>query len=66
MSIFAGRFRAVRIIFDILIIIHDMKRFYLILSAALMMFSSFSASAAENAEPKNNFKLYGFVRNYFI
>jgi hypothetical protein len=43
-----------------------MKRFYLILSAALLMFSSFSASAAEKAEPKNNFKLYGFVRNYFI
>ena len=66
MSIFADRFRAVRIIFEILIIIQDMKRFYLILSAALLMLSSFSASAAEKAEPKNNFKLYGFVRNYFI
>ena len=66
MSIFADRFWAVRIIFEILIIIQDMKRFYLILSAALLMLSSFSASAAEKAEPKNNFKLYGFVRNYFI
>ena len=43
-----------------------MKRFNLILSAALLMLSSFSASAAEKTEPKNNFKLYGFVRNYFI
>ena len=40
-----------------------MKRFYLILSAALL---SLCASAAEKAEPKNNFKLYGFIRNYFI
>ena len=66
MSIFADRFWAVRIIFEILIIIQDMKRFYLILSAALLMLSSFGVSAAEKAEPKNNFKLYGFVRNYFI
>ena len=65
MSIFADRFRAVRIIFDILIIMHNMKRFYLILSAALLVLSSFSASAADKAEPKNNFKLYGFIRNYF-
>ena len=43
-----------------------MKRFYLILSAVLLALGSFSASAAEKAEPKNNFKLYGFVRNYFI
>ena len=43
-----------------------MKRFYLILSAALLMLSSFGASAAEKAEPKNNFKIYGFIRNYFI
>ena len=42
-----------------------MKRFYLILSAALVAFCTFSASAAEKAEPKNNFKLYGFIRNYF-
>ncbi len=43
-----------------------MKRFYLILSAALLALGAFSASAAEKAEPKNNFKLYGFIRNYFI
>ena len=42
-----------------------MKRFILILSAAILAFGSFSASAAEKAEPKNNFKLYGFIRNYF-
>ena len=43
-----------------------MKRFYLILSAALLALGTFSASAAEKAEAKNNFKLYGFIRNYFI
>ena len=43
-----------------------MKRFYLILSAALLALGTFSASAAEKAEPKNNFKLYGFIRNYFV
>jgi hypothetical protein len=43
-----------------------MKRFYLILSAALLALGTFSAPAAEKAEPKNNFKLYGFIRNYFI
>ena len=42
-----------------------MKRFYLILSAAVLALASFSASAAEKAEPKNNFKIYGFIRNYF-
>ena len=42
-----------------------MKRFILILSAAILGFGSFNASAAEKAEPKNNFKLYGFIRNYF-
>ena len=42
-----------------------MKRFILILSAALLAFGSFNASAAEKAEPKNNFKIYGFIRNYF-
>ena len=42
-----------------------MKRFYLILSALLLAFGSMNASAAEKAEPKNNFKLYGFIRNYF-
>ena len=43
-----------------------MKRFYLILSADLLALGTFSASAAEKAEPKNNFKLYVFNRNYFI
>lgn len=42
-----------------------MKRFYIILSAAVLALSSFSATASEKAEPKNNFKLYGFIRNYF-
>ena len=42
-----------------------MKRFYLILSVILLALCAFSASAAEKAEPKNNFKLYGFIRNYF-
>ena len=42
-----------------------MKRFYLILSAVLLSLGTVSASAAEKAEPKNNFKLYGFIRNYF-
>ena len=42
-----------------------MKYFKLIISAALIAFSAFSASAAEKAEPKNNFKIYGFIRNYF-
>ena len=46
-------------------IIITMKRFILILSAAILAFGSFSASAAEKAESKNNFKLYGFIRNYF-
>ena len=43
-----------------------MKRFYLILSAALLALGTFGASAAEKAEAKNNFKLYGFIRNYFV
>ena len=42
-----------------------MKYFKLFISAALIAFSAFSASAAEKAEPKNNFKIYGFIRNYF-
>ena len=42
-----------------------MKRFILIISAAILAFCSFNASAAEKAEPKNNFKIYGFIRNYF-
>ena len=45
---------------------YTMKRFYLILSALLLASASLNASAAEKAEPKNNFKLYGFIRNYFI
>jgi hypothetical protein len=46
-----------------------MKRFYIMLSAALLSLCSVNSAAAEleqNAEPKNHFKLYGFVRNYFI
>jgi hypothetical protein len=46
-----------------------MKRVYLILSAVLLSFCALNAAAAEKeqkAEPKNNFKLYGFIRNYFI
>ena len=46
-----------------------MKRVYLILSAVLLSFCTLSAAAAEKeqkAEPKNNFKLYGFIRNYFV
>ena len=43
-----------------------MKRFYLILTAVLMGFGAFGASAADKPAPKNNFKLYGFIRNYFI
>ena len=43
-----------------------MKRFYLILTAVLMVFGAFGASAADKPAPKNNFKLYGFIRNYFI
>ena len=46
-----------------------MKRFYIMLSAALLSLCSVNSAAAEpeqKAEPKNHFKLYGFVRNYFI
>ena len=46
-----------------------MKRFYLMLSAALLSLCAVNSVAAEpeqKAEPKNHFKLYGFVRNYFI
>ena len=43
-----------------------MKRFNLILSAVLLALGAFTASAAEKPAPKNNFKLYGFIRNYFI
>ncbi|MBO5498583.1 MAG: hypothetical protein J5990_04220 [Bacteroidales bacterium] len=46
-----------------------MKRIYLILSVVLISFCALNVSAAEKeqkAEPKNNFKFYGFIRNYFI
>ena len=46
-----------------------MRRFYIMLSAALLSLCSVNSAAAEpeqKAEPKNHFKLYGFVRNYFI
>ena len=45
-----------------------MKRFYILLSAALLSFCALNVSAADKEqkpEPKNNFKLYGFIRNYF-
>ena len=44
-----------------------MKKFHLFFSAALLALCAMNASAAETAqkaEPKNNIKLYGFVRNY--
>jgi hypothetical protein len=46
-----------------------MNRLYIILSAALLSLCAVNAAAAEpqqKAEPKNHFKLYGFIRNYFI
>ncbi|MBO5814921.1 MAG: hypothetical protein J6R30_02260 [Bacteroidales bacterium] len=46
-----------------------MNRFYIMLSAALLSLCAVNSAAAEpeqKAEPKNHFKLYGFVRNYFI
>ena len=46
-----------------------MKRFYIMLSTALLSLCAVNSAASEpeqKAEPKNNFKLYGFVRNYFI
>ncbi len=46
-----------------------MKRIYLLLSVALLSFCALNVSAADKEqkpEPKNNFKLYGFIRNYFI
>ena len=48
---------------------YNMKRVYLILSVALLSLCALTVSAADKehkAEPKNNFKLYGFIRNYFI
>jgi hypothetical protein len=43
-----------------------MKRIYFILALAFLSLGSVTATAADKAEPKNNFKLYGFIRNYFI
>ena len=44
-----------------------MKRFIFMISAAILSLSAISVSAQEKkAEPKNNFKLYGFIRNFFI
>ena len=46
-----------------------MKRVCLILSAVLFSFCALNVSAAEKeqkVEPKNNFKFYGFIRNYFV
>ena len=46
-----------------------MKRVLLTLSTVLIALASITVSAAEKEqkpEPKNNFKLYGFIRNYFI
>ena len=45
-----------------------MKRVYVILSVALLSLCALNVSAADKeqkAEPKNNFNLYGFIRNYF-
>ena len=36
------------------------------LSAVLLSLCALNVSAAEKAEPKNHFKLYGFIRNYFV
>ena len=47
-----------------------MKRLYFLIVPVLMSLASLNAHAADKAEVKdnlkNNFKLYGFVRNYFI
>ncbi len=46
-----------------------MKKVFIIISAVILSFGAFGASAAEKAAEsnlKNNFKLYGFIRNYFI
>ncbi len=45
-----------------------MKRIYQILSVVLLSFCALNAAAADKeqkTEPKNNFKFYGFIRNYF-
>ena len=46
-----------------------MKNLFKILSVALLSFCALNMSAADKeqkTEPKNHFKLYGFIRNYFI
>ena len=46
-----------------------MKRIFLLISTALFSLCALNVYAAEKeqkAEPKNHFKLYGFIRNYFI
>ena len=43
-----------------------MRYLKIFIFAALLAFSAQSVTAAEKAEPKNNFKLYGFIRNYFV
>ena len=44
-----------------------MKHFHKIVSVVLFLLCALSLSASDKkAEPKNNFKLYGFIRNYFI
>ena len=46
-----------------------MKRICFILSVFLLSICAFNLSAADKeqrVEPKNNFKLYGFIRNYFV
>ena len=46
-----------------------MKNLFKILSVALLSFCALNMSAADKeqkTDPENNFKLYGFIRNYFI
>ena len=44
-----------------------MKKTVLILTILMMSFPAFAADKAEVKEtPKNHFKLYGFIRNYFV
>ena len=46
-----------------------MKRICFIISVFLLSICAFNLSAADKeqrVEPKNNFKLYGFIRNYFV
>jgi len=42
-----------------------MKKFIIILAAAAFLLPSEAAFAEEKVSPKNNFKFYGFIRNYF-